>query len=57
MEENLYCFSLEGVKEVTARHDRSDRSGGPVRPVASWQLEIDFQQLFLLEEFMRNIEL
>jgi len=26
-EKNLYCFTHEGVKEVTAGHDRSDRSG------------------------------
>ena len=36
---------------------KSNCQAWPVRPVASWQLEIDFQQLFLLEEFMRNIEL
>jgi len=26
-EGNLYSFTREGVKEVTPRHDRSDRSG------------------------------
>ena len=33
MEESLYYFTHEGVKEVTARHDRSDRS-----PPGSWEL-------------------
>ena len=57
MEESLYCFPREEVKEVTARHDRSDRSGWPVRPVGPWQLEIVLQWMFLSEELMRNFEL
>ena len=50
-EKNLYCFTHVGVKEVTAGHDRSDRSGRSVRPVSPWQLRIDDQGIFLLEEF------
>ena len=50
-EKNLYCFTREEVKEVTARHDRSDRSDWPVRLVTPWQLWIEVQGLSLLEEF------
>ena len=49
-EENLYCFTHEGVKRVTARHDRSDRSSPSSRKLIS-------NECFSLEDIVRSSEL